>query len=128
MGLNFNEVNVLGQIINDSWGGASTAADNNTSVVKISLQGEIMIVTALCIVNLLDPGQQHKQIASVENDHDQLIKKRIAEIKKEFKSAAGRALKCKQVKNSEDTNVEIINHYAATRSSYVRRTIKFEIG
>ena len=51
-------------------------------------------------------------------------------IKKEFKKKehAGRALKTKLVKDSEKTDVEMINHYAATRRAYVRRTICFEIG
>ena len=74
MSLNFNEVNVLGNIINDTYGKGSTdsahadgryshfnqqAGHASSVVTKSSLQGEILTVTALSIVNLTSPSTQH---------------------------------------------------------------------
>ena len=53
--------------------------------------------------------------------------KKITDLYFKKKENAGRALKCKQVKDSERTDVEMINHYAATRRAYVRRSITFEV-
>jgi len=152
MALNFEEVNVLGNIINDTFGKPSTqtgynSADQggnlsyggysqggtgtvNTVATKSSLQGEILTVTSLAVVNLSHIQTQHQEIAKCENELNQHIKKYISHVKKIFKKKehAGRALKCKQIKDSERNSVEMINHYAETRRAIVRRSIDFEVG
>ena len=141
MALNFEEINILGNITNDTFGAGSTNYDeggsrytpvaSNTSVVtKSSLQGEILTVTALSVVNLSHIHTQHQEIAKCENELNQYVKKYISNIKKEFKKKenAGRALKCTQIKNSERNSVEMINHYAENRRAIVRRSIDFKVG
>ena len=61
MALSFEEVNILGNIINDSFGKSSTKYaqytphDSNTSIVtKSSFEGNILTVVSLEIVNLID--------------------------------------------------------------------------
>jgi len=146
--MNFEEINILGNIINDSWGTGSTnyyereeenmygsgmtrlgPAQPSSVATKVSLHGENMTVTSLAIINLGSIGSQHKEITKVENELDQHINKYISKIKKEFKMKenAGRALKCKQIKDSEKTDVEMINHYAANRRAYVRRSVVYEV-
>lgn len=134
MKLSFEEVNILGNIVNNVWGKSSTSEQeyshsSASAVTKASIQDNVLSLMALTIVNLGSHGQQHKQIASTEKELDKYLDKYLSNIKKEFKKKenAGRSLKCKQIKNSEDTNVEIINFYASTRSAYIRRTVKFEI-
>ena len=143
MALSFDEINILGNITNDTYGktstqgsygesrlgGYSTGAANSVAT-KVSFDGDIMNITSLAIINLGPIGMQHQEITKCENELNQYIKKYLSEVKKEFKKKenAGRALKAKQVKNSEKTDVEMINHYAANRRAYVRRTICFEIG
>ena len=136
MALNFEEINVLGDLINDSWGRSSTGEEEwqvrgppETTVTKSSLQGDKLIVTSLTIINLGPIGSQHQEISRVENELNQWTKKYISNLKKDFKKKenAGRALKCKQVKDSERTDVEMINHYATTRRAYIRRSVTFEV-
>ena len=134
MSLNFEEVNILGQILNDTFGQSSTGADRykkdalGASVaVKPSLSGSTLSIMAIAIKNLGSHGQQHSEIAKCENELDQYIDKFVGNLRKEFKKQSGRALKCKQIKNSENTDIEIINHYAATRASYVRRRVSYEL-
>ena len=146
MALNFQEINVLGNIINDTYGKGSTnygdggtkytpyGPGNHSSVsTKSSLRGDILTVTSLSVINLGPIGTQHQEIAKVENDLNQHIKQSISNLKKEFKKkekdgGAGRALKCKQVKNSERNDIEMLNHYANNRRAIVRRSIDFEVG
>ena len=89
-----------------------------------------MTVTSLAVVNLGNLHTQHQEIVKVENELNQHIKSYISEVKKSFKKKenAGRALKCKQVKNSERNSVEMLNHYNANRPSIIRRSIDFEVG
>ena len=143
MALSFEEVNILGNITNDTFGAGSTnygeggsrytmaGAGNNSSVVtKSSLHGDVLTVTSLAIINLSHIHTQHQEIAKCENELNQHVTKCISNIKKEFKKKenAGRALKCKQIKDSERNSVEMINHYAETRRAIVRRSIDFEVG
>ena len=155
MSLNFDEVNILGNIINDTFGKPSTqtgysseklggnpayggysrggTGTANTVVTKSSLHGEILTVTSLAVINLASLHTQHQEIAKVENELNQHIKSYISHVKKVFKKkekdgGAGRALKCQQVKNSERNSVEMINHYAENRRAIVRRSIDFEVG
>ena len=143
MALSFEEMNILGNITNDTYGKYSTqgeyaeprfggysAATANSVATKVAFDGNVMHITSLAIINLGHIGMQHQEISKCENELNQHIKKYLSDVKKEFKKKenAGRALKAKQIKDSEKTGVEMINHYAATRRAYVRRTICFEIG
>jgi hypothetical protein len=142
MALSFKETNILGDITNDTYGKSSTgssygeprlggysASSTSSVATKASLEGNVMHITSLAIINLGPIGMQHQEISKCENELNQYIKKYLSEVKKEFKKKenAGRALKTKIVKDSEKTNVEMINHYASNRRAYVRRTICFEI-
>ena len=142
MALNFKEVNILGNIINDTFGKGSTnygdaenrytayGVGNQSSVVtKSSLHGEILTVTSLSVINLSHIHTQHQEIAKCENELNQHVKKYVSDVKKEFKKKAnaGRVLKCTQVKGSERNNVEMLNHYNANRPAIVRRSIDFKV-
>jgi len=152
MSLNFEEVNILGNIINDTFGKPSTqtgysskklegnlayggygggrTGTANTVATKSSLHGEILTVTSLAVINLSHIQTQHQEIAKCENELNQHIKSYISEVKKQFKKKeyAGRALKCTQVKESERNSVEIISPYAENRRAIVRRSIDFKVG
>ena len=152
MALNFEEVNVLGNLINDTYGKPSTqtgysSADQggnpryggyastgpgtaNSVVTKSSLQGETLCVTSLCIVNLGPHGQQHQVIHDTEKELNQHINAYMKDLKSKFKKKehAGRALKSKEEKDKRATDVQMINHYAETRQAYIYRRAFFEIG
>ena len=145
MALSFEEMNILGNLVNDTYGKPSTqtgygesrlggyypggAGTASSVATKAAFDGNVMHVTSLAIINLGPIGTQHQEIAKCENELNQHIKAYVSDLKNRFKKKenAGRALKVKQVKDSEQTGVEMINHYAATRRAYVRRTICFEI-
>jgi hypothetical protein len=143
MPLSFEEVNILGDITNDTYGRGSTNAgeaasrftaagpgNQSTVVTKSSLQGDTLTVTSLAVINLSHIHTQHQEIAKCENELNQHVKKYVSNLKKEFKKKenAGRALKCTQIKQSERNSVEIISPYAENRRAIVRRSIDFEVG
>mgnify|MGYP001341350314 CR=1 FL=1 len=90
MSLNFEEINILGNIINDTYGKSSTgygAAEReythqgpgtqSSVVTKSSLQGEVLTVTSLAIINLGPIGTQHHEITKCENELNQHVNKYI---------------------------------------------------
>ena len=138
MALSFEEVNVLGNLINDTNGKSSTTSpwpskhgdyQASSTSTKASLQGERLCVTSLCIKNLGPHGHQYAVIQETENELNQYINKYMTNLKKEFKKKenAGRALKLKEDKSKRTTDVEMINHYAETRQAYIYRRAYFEI-
>ena len=142
MPLSFEEVNVLGNILNDTFGKGSTnygeadsrftavgSANQSSVVTKASLQGKMLTITSLSVINLSHIHTQHQEIAKCENELNQHIKKYMSDVKKEFKKKenAGRSLKCKQVNNSDRNSIEMLNHYAENRRAIVRRSIDFEV-
>lgn len=148
MSLTFEEVNILGNILNDSFGKASTGYDDdqfesryggfsanrqgghNSVVVKASLEGDCLCVTAVGIYNLGPHSHQHQVIAMAENELNQHVNKKMSAIKKEFKKKenAGRALKAKELKDKgRPLDIQDLNHYAETRPSYIYRRAYFEV-
>ena len=138
MSLNFEEVNVLGNLINDTYGKSSTTSpwpsrsksyEASSTSTKASLQGSTLCVTSLCIKNLGPHGHQHQVIQDTENELNQYINAYMRELKEDFKKKenAGRALKTKEDKSKRTTDVQDINFYAETRQAYIFRRAYFEI-
>jgi len=88
-----------------------------------------MTILAMEIVNTLDATHMRQEVDRAEHELNQHINKYLKELKKEFKSIAGRPIVCKQIKNSEDTDVELVHYspYSPKRASYIRRRISYEI-
>ena len=108
MALSFEEINILGNLVNDTFGKPSTqtgysSAEHggdpayggyakystgtaNSVATKASFDGNIMHVTSLAIINLGPIGTQHQEIAKVENELNQHIKAYVSELKKRFVS------------------------------------------
>lgn len=124
--LDFNDVNVLGQILNDTFGMASTTT-NATSAIKASMSDHIISVMGIEIINLIDHRVATEESKKCADQLDQRIDAFIREVKKSFKEKSGKTLKCKLVKGSESTDVELINYsaYSPKRSAYVRRRMNF---
>jgi len=151
MALSFDEVNILGQILNNTFGKPSTqtgysSADSggdpryggytsmdigtaSTVVTKGHVSGDSLCITSLAVINLGMHGDQHKNLNNAINELDQHIDKFTKVVKSNFKKKehAGRALKCKEIKDSRTTDVQDINFYAETRKAYVIRKAYFEI-
>ena len=153
MGLSFEEVNILGGIINDTYGKSSTGYDDeqfdsrlggyskyeigghrqgshDSIAIKCSLSGDCLTVTAVGIYNLGPHAHQHQVISAAENELNQHVNKKLSFIKKEFKKKdnAGRALKTKELKDrGRDLDIQDLNHYAETRPSYIYRRAYFEV-
>tara|TARA_Y100001937_G_scaffold85019_1_gene115006 strand:- start:607 stop:1065 length:459 start_codon:yes stop_codon:yes gene_type:complete len=151
MALSFEEINILGNLLNDTYGRSSTSTEYsseeqggdlryggytkggtgtvNTVSTKASLQGDVLCVTSLCIANLGPIGHQQKVIQSSENELNQHINAFMKDLKKDFKKKenAGRALKVKEQKDKRSTDVQGINLYSEARQSYIIRRAYFEI-
>ena len=127
--LSAQDIHVLGQIINTTYGKSSTLSP--VASVKCSLYGaepNRLCVDYTCIVTFASESSMRDQKKAFENESNQATNNKMKEVKKEFKDAAGRALKTKQI-SSEDS-IEIINASPHTprKTAYYRRKTLFEVG
>ena len=131
MSLDMKDYNILGSIINSTFGSSSQSSKHQTYSVKIGLSGDVATFTAITVINLADQYRMDEEIKKCERELNQVINHKLAEVKKEFKAEAKKALKIKKIKDSEDTSTELMGYYSSyspIRTACVRRKIDFTIG
>jgi hypothetical protein len=140
--LTSKEINCLGQAINTTFGmssyegmGASayvgTPKPNATSVpfgTSATLEGNIMTIKCVCVINLLQNGvDMREQAKRYDHELNSLCNEYIKGVKSEFKKLSGRALKSKDIK--EDESIELLNYsaFSPKRTAYYRKNFYFEL-
>ena len=127
--LNSEEVNVLGNVINHTWGKSSTVVSPSMSIT-CSLEGDVMIMKYVTIISLVSsPGSPpyRDQCKKYEDESVKASKSYLSEIKKEFKTGAGRALKCKQLETSDGIELLTLSPHHPRKTAYYRRTTLFSV-
>ena len=99
--LNSQEVNILGQICNGTWGKGGYGNNRApTMSITTSLQGNVMTCTYTTVVNLASERNLRDQSKVFESESISMLKQYLDEIKSEFKSNSGRSLKAKEISNT----------------------------
>ena len=62
-----------------------------------------------------------------ERQSNEMLEKKLAEVKADFREQAGRALKLKEVSNKDDVELISATAYSERKIAYYRRAIVFEI-
>ena len=131
MPLDMKDLNILGSIINTTYGGSSQSQKNSLYNLSASMSGNVMTVTCLTVVNLIDSRSMDGEVKKCEKECNQVINHYVGQVKKDFRSECKKALKLKKVKGSENTSTELAGYYSPhspIRTGYVRRSISFEVG
>ena len=138
--LSFEDTNVLGQLIDTSFGHSSTGEKGHQASsgrsIKCNISSEtgedVLVVKYLTVVNLhghesyaMNP--QHPGAKAVSEESIKLTNDYISNLKKEFKKATDRALTLKEL-NSNDS-IELVNYniFSPNRTVYYRRNSTFSI-
>ena len=125
--MNFEEINILGNIIDPTFKDAYDGVGSFKVLPKI-VSDEKMEITCMVIVNLLNRSEMQKASTDAKSSLDKACNSCLKDIKKEFKSVAGRALKTKKL--GVDESIELINMsaYSPKGTALVRNVYSFEIG
>lgn len=108
-------IQAIAQLTDTSFGYSSTSGNASESI-KVSLQGDTIIVKFATIVHMVSDRPQFDQTKAYENEATQKIKKFMEKLSSDFKKATGYKLKTKQL--SFDTSIELM-----TMSAYSPRKI-----
>jgi len=124
--LSFEEVNILGQVLNDTFGKSSTMTSSTCSI-KTQLQGDTLNVSYLTVVNLVQ-GEIQPQLKEQDRISIKLTDDFIKNVKKEFKDAADHALKLKKGDSSISIEHVSMSPYNPKKTVYYRRKTAYQIG
>jgi hypothetical protein len=120
--LDSKQINVLGQILETSWGKSS---DSYNCVAKF--EGSIVRIMYSSVVYLASERSINSQIPKVAVEAIEKIKSRVDSAKKSYKEQTGEALALKEIASDED--VQYIQASAVNPRKVVlyRRSVDFEV-
>ena len=131
--LTSHEVNCLGQAIERTWGRSSyTGAPSPSGSalpygVTAALEGNVMTVKCVIVINLLQNTDMRDQVNRYDNELQNLCNEFLKAVKKEFKELNGRALKTKQAGEEDSLEMIGMSPYSPKRTAYYRKNFQFEV-
>ena len=123
--LTFEETNILGNILNTSFGKSSTRDAGYG--IKTTLAGNSLTIKYQTIVHFNSSDGLATQKKEHERQSNEMLSKKMTEIKADFREQSGRALKIKEVSNSDDEELVSASAYSERKIAYYRRALIFEI-
>ena len=118
-----DQINVLGNIFETSWGKSS---HDHSCTAK--LEGNILRIQYSTIVYLASEKSVQSQIPAVSHEASERIKNRIDSAKKEYKVALDETLSLKEVDNQEDVQYIQASYNSPRRVVMFRKHVDLEIG
>ena len=120
-------VQILGQILDTTWGKSSTASSPTMSI-KGSLAGETLTVSYTTIVHLASERNLRDQVKRFEEESIQLTNDFCKRCRDEFKSTAGSALTLKELDTHDSVELITASPFTPRRTAYYRRFTTYKVG
>ena len=102
--MTFDNVNILGNLINTTYGSSSSAAGDYS--IKCDLAGDVMTLKYTTLVYFVSDRGLKDKISAGRDEAQSRLNDYLTKIKKEFKDVAGKALKTTDTGVQDD--VELI--------------------
>tara|TARA_R100000008_G_scaffold55344_1_gene33936 strand:- start:5177 stop:5593 length:417 start_codon:yes stop_codon:yes gene_type:complete len=102
--MTFNDVNVLGNLVNTTYGKMSSPAGDYS--IKCDLAGNTMTLKYTTLVHFVSETGLTEQVNRCKEESHSRLLDYVTKLKKDFKEASGNALKLTDVSMSD--NVELI--------------------
>jgi len=124
--MTFEHVNILGQILDTTFGKSSTSKSPTFSI-KTTMAGDKVHVMYTTIVNLVTDKVMRDQVREEERVSEKLIGDFMDEVKKEFKRVAGSSLKLKKGDSTDEIELISMSSYSPKRTAYYRRRAVYTV-
>jgi len=120
------DLQILGSIVDDTFG------DNYGGLDTFRIRGKLvnektMQVTCMVVVNLLNRSDMRKEADKAKDQLNSACNSYMKEVKKNFKEAAGRALKTKELGISDSVELMTMSSYTPVGTALVRCIYTFEV-
>ena len=125
--MNFNEYNILGNIINDTWGHSSEETAGSFKVIAKIVSEDRLRITCMMVVNILNRHEMTKATKDAYSQCQKACNEKLKSIKKDCKNEAGRALKTKELGHDESVELMGMSGYSAKGTALCRCVYNFEV-
>lgn len=125
--LTADEIRILGQVTDTTWGRSSTTGVSTASV-KCKLSGKTMTLSYITYATFASDIVLSRQMPALKNEGEKILDSTLKSIKEKFKTESGRSLKTKLLNVTD--SVEIIGsqtHISPKRTVIFRYTGVFSI-
>lgn len=123
--MTFNEVNILGQILDSSYGRPSSP--DGTWSIKTGVAGDVMTIKYTTIVHFASERGLGDQVQKCVAEATQRIDACLKEVKASFKASAGRVLKTTDNGGSDDVELIQSTAHSPRKVAYYRYNRNFTI-
>lgn len=123
--LSFNDINVLGTIIDTTFGRHSSSAGG--IAIKSKIVGENLVITYHEVFNLAKDRDKIQQVDPVRDRAKKAVKEHVAGVKSSFKKEAGRELKLKIVSEGAEIEAMGYNFLSPIRPTLFRYTETYTV-
>ena len=120
-------INILGNIINDTWGKAYNSTSSEYKVSAQIVSENKLKVTCFAITNLLNRQHMHQETKKSYDQLDKACNEYVKSIKSDFKLRAGRALKIKELSKDHSAELTNYNPHNPKGTALIRCVYYFEI-
>tara|TARA_R110001583_G_scaffold52357_1_gene162656 strand:+ start:765 stop:1142 length:378 start_codon:yes stop_codon:yes gene_type:complete len=124
--MNLEDTRILGNIIDPTFNDSYEGSGSYKILPKIIGDGKLEVV-CMTVVNLLNRSDMHVEAKKAYEQLDKACNECLKEIKKEFKSVAGRALKTKKTGNSQSVELINMSSFSPNGTALARNIYSFEI-
>ena len=125
--MNFEEYNILGSIIDNTWGKSNYDNPESFKIICKIVEENKLSCTCMTVVNLLNRSDMQKEADKAYSQLDKACNENLKEIKKQFKSSAGRALKTKELGHDKSVELISMSGYSPKGTALVRCVYNFEV-
>ena len=126
--MDIQQMRALEQIIDTTWGRASTNDTNATMSIKANLHGDDGLrVLYTTIVNLGSLHEWEMVKGCQEDEAAKIINQYAKTVRENYKEATGETLKLKSVANNDSIELISMSSYSPRRTAYYRMIVDFEV-
>ncbi len=119
----FEQINVIGDILNSSWGRSAS----NTFECKASLQGEELHVMYSTVVYFASESSIGQQMPMLSDESNTRIKDLVSHTKSEYKARTGETLGVKELLNRDGLELVQASMVTPRKVAIYRRKVSFAL-
>jgi hypothetical protein len=122
--LNNEEINCLGNILNNTWGKSN---NNNGRTLTSKLKDDVVSLTFHTVVNFASEQALREQTTVLNDESNQFLGSMVSDIKSKFKEKTGNALKLNELSDSDNIEMIQASINSPRKIALYRRTVTLEI-
>lgn len=122
------DYNVLGQVIDSTWGRSSTPRTASYSVKLTMLGPDRLLASYAAVVNFGTERQMIEMKRRYSEESESITSEVIKAVKSNYKELAGESLSAKELSSVDSIEIINFNVHNPKRTAYYRRKTVFEIG